>query len=140
MISKNIPRDISQYKAKLMLGLTTRQVVLFVPGAALGVGAFFLLRDMIGEAAILVAIIVAAPFILFASFKPLGMPLEQFIKKALIPMFLAPATRRYKCENTYESAFKGIENEFMPPEEKAAKAKKKQSGNYVSKIPEHKAL
>lgn len=138
MIDRPIPRDISKYKAKLMLGLTTRQVVLFIPAAGLAVLAYMLLHNVIGELAFLVAMVVALPFLLFAAFKPLGMPLEKFLKKALVPMFLAPAKRRYQASNTYTKAFKDINNEALTPAERA-KAQKK-TKKFVSKIPENKAI
>ena len=130
MIDKKIPRDISKYKAKLMLGLTTRQVVLFAPGAALALLTYFLTRDYLGDMSIFLGLIVATPFILFAAFRPLGLPLEQFIKSALLPMFLAPTNRRYEIQNTYSNVF----NTTQPSQ------KKKNKKKFVSKNPDNKAI
>ena len=130
MIDRKIPRDISKYQAKLMFGLTTRQVVLFVPGAALGLGTYFLTKAYIGSSAMLAALVMALPFFLFAAYKPLGLPLEKFIKSALLPMFLSPANRRFKSENTYAAVFKSD----------TATQKKKQTKKFVSKNPENKAV
>lgn len=102
MIERKIPRDISKYKAKLMLGLTTRQVVLFVPGGVLGIIMYFLLKDYIGNLAMGVGLMTALPFILFASFKPQGLPLEKFIASAVVPMLFSPTNRRYQNENSYQ--------------------------------------
>lgn len=131
MIQRQIPRDISKYEAKQMLGLTTRQLCLYIPGAALGVVVFFLTKGTVGNTAIFLAMLVALPFILFASFKPLGLPLEQFIKTTLLPMLLAPANRRYKTENTYSNLLK--------PEPYTPKSKKTGKG-YKSKDPANRAV
>ena len=130
MIERKIPRDISKYEATLMLGFTTRQIVIGAPGIALAVGVFFLLKGTIGSAALFCALLTALPFLAFAAFKPLGMPLETFIKTAMLPMFLAPANRRYKTENTYEHVLK--------PEPRIPVDKKNQK--FVSKDPNHRAL
>lgn len=130
MVERKIPRDISKYEAKLALGFTTRQLVIGAPGIALAVGVFFLLKGQIGSAAMFVALLVACPFLAFAAFKPLGMPLETFIKTAMLPMFLAPANRRYKTENTYEHVLK--------PEPRLPVGKNNQK--FVSKDPTHRAI
>lgn len=123
MIQRPIPRDISKYEAKQMLGLTTRQLCLYVPGAVLGVVVFFLTRDVIGQAAIFLALLTAMPFLLFASFKPLGLPLEKFIKTTFLPMMLAPANRRYKTENTYSNIIKPLSSTTMNKSTKKYKSK-----------------
>lgn len=130
MVERKIPRDISKYEAKLMLGFTTRQLVIGAPGIALAVGVFFLLKGEIGSAAMFVALLTACPFLAFAAFKPLGMNLETFIKTAMLPMFLAPANRRYKTDNTYAHVLK--------TEPKIPVNKKNQK--FVSKDPNHRAI
>lgn len=130
MIERKIPRDISKYEAKLMLGLTTRQIVIGAPGVALAVGVFFLAKGTIGDSALFVALLTALPFLAFAAFKPLGMNLETFIQTAMLPMFLAPANRRYKTENTYSHVLKP-EPRLQAP---------KGSHKFVSKNPDHQAI
>lgn len=131
MIERKIPRDISKYETKLMLGLTTRQVVLGAPGVALAVGVFFLTKDSLGSSALFIAMIAALPFLLFAAFKPLGMPLEVFIKTSMLPLLLAPANRRYKTENTYQHVL---------VTEKHSKTTSKNTAKFVSKNPNHRAI
>lgn len=137
MIERKIPRDISKYETKLMLGLTTRQVVIGGPGIALAVGVFFAFKGTLGSSAMLPAMLCALPFLLFAAFKPLGMPLEVFMKTAMLPLLLAPANRRYKTENTYQRV--------LQSEQKAqASANKSKNSNskkkFVSKNPDHRAV
>jgi lipid II:glycine glycyltransferase (peptidoglycan interpeptide bridge formation enzyme) len=130
MIERDIPRDISKYEAKQMLGLTTRQLCFGIPGLLAAIVVFFLLKDKVGNLAILLAILTAAPFLLFAAFKPLGMPLEKFIKTELIPMFLAPANRRYQQENTFGKVLKPTEH----------KTTKKSTKKYISKDPNNQIV
>lgn len=131
MIERKIPRDISKYETKLMLGLTTRQLVIGGPGVALAVGVFFLTKESLGSSALLIAILTALPFLLFAAFKPLGMPLEVFIKTAMLPLLLAPANRRYQTDNTY--------NKVLVSESRSMYNKNKKS-QFVSKNPAHRAV
>ena len=51
MIDRNIPRDITKYETKLMLGLTTRQVCFFAPGVVLGIITFFATKAFLGNLA-----------------------------------------------------------------------------------------
>jgi hypothetical protein len=102
MIERSIPRDISKYETKQVLGLTTRQLCLFAPGAVIGIVLFVSLKDIIGDSAMFVGILAALPFVLFATLKPLGLPLEKYIATALLPMLLSPAVRKYVTANTYD--------------------------------------
>ena len=139
MITRNVPRDISAYESKLMLGLTARQVCLAAPGIALGVGVYFLVKDSVGDLALFFAMIAAAPFLLFAAFKPLGLPLEVFLKTVMLPMMLAPANRRYKTENTFSKLFLEIGQPVPERDEKTGKMisphtnKKKKKSSMPSK-------
>jgi hypothetical protein len=130
MIDRKIPRDISKYETKLMLGFTTRQIVIGAPGIALAVAVYFLLKNEIGDSALFLALLSAAPFLAFAAYKPLGMPLEQFLKTAMLPLLLAPANRRYQTENTYR--------EVLKPEPPLPVNKKNQK--FVSQNPTHRAI
>ena len=136
MIEKPIPKDISKYQAKLMLGLTTRQACLYIPGVIAAVVVFFSLKSSIGDLALFLALLTACPFILFAGYKPLGLPLEKFLTTAMIPMLLAPTNRRYKTENTYQKSFKSLKSE-TPTSNAPSKSKTKK---YKSNNPEHQPL
>jgi hypothetical protein len=138
MIEKPIPKDISKYQAKLMLGLTTRQACLYIPGVIAAVVVFFALKSTIGDLALFLGILTACPFILFAAFKPLGLPLEKFLTTAMLSMLLAPVNRRYKTENTYYKTLKQINNDAAgtPPKTKQSMKNKK----YVSSNPQRQPL
>lgn len=138
MIERPIPKDISKYQTKLMLGLTTRQVLLFFPGVIAAVIVFFSFKSSIGDLALFLALLTACPFILFAGFKPLGLPLEKFITTAMLPMLLAPANRRYKTENTYAKAIKQLNQEDTNKRPSSTKPKKTKP--YTSTNPNHQPL
>lgn len=138
MIEKPIPKDISKYQAKLMLGLTTRQVCLYIPGVIAAVVVFFSLKSIIGDLALFLGILTACPFILFAALKPLGLPLEKFLTTAMLSMFLAPMNRRYKTENTYYKTFKHINSEAAGTSQKTNLSMKKKK--YVSSNPQRQPL
>ncbi len=104
MIVKNIPKDIAKYESKLMLGFTTRQIVCVLPGIALGVAVYFLLNKYVGELAIVAALAVVLPFILFGTVKPLGMKMEKFLAVALLPLLLSPNNRKYASKNLYDTS------------------------------------
>lgn len=138
MIERPIPRDISKYEAKLMLGLTTRQVCLFAPGIACALIIFTSFKATLGDLALFLAILAACPFILFASFKPLGLPLEKFIKSAMLPMLLAPCNRKYKTENAYKKQFTAINSEASAPN--SQNKKKHVHKKYISKNPDRQPI
>ena len=116
MIQRSIPqKDIKTYQPKLIGPFTARQVFLGVPGIALALIICFATRNKIGDAAYLLAIVTGLPFMLFAFYKPYGIPLEKFLKNAAVSFF-APTKRKYVTESPLK--------EFQEASEKSAKAKK----------------
>lgn len=101
MIERPIPRDIQSYEPKLIGPFTTRQVICGIPGFGLAIGAYFLLRGAIGDAALLVSLLIAAPFMLCGWYKPYGIPFDKYAKTVFVSMLLAPNKRKYKTENRY---------------------------------------
>ena len=100
-IKRQIPRDIMKYKTKIIGGLTARQIVCFVPGSALAIGAFFLFKPLLGEGAALPAIIVGLPFFLCGGLTMYGVPFEKFIGTIYRNTIATPPTRKYKTESVY---------------------------------------
>lgn len=104
MVKRNIPRDINQYKAKQIGPFTTRQIICLIPAAGLALGAYFGLRNIIGDASLLVAIVLALPFLLCGFVTLYNVPFEKFALQVIRTVILAPTTRRYKTENLYSEA------------------------------------
>ena len=60
-----ITKDLTEVKDKVAFGLTRRQIICFSPGGLLGAGGYFLTRRTLGnDAALLLLIALAAPFML----------------------------------------------------------------------------
>ncbi len=57
-----IPRDLNNIQQKYFMGLTKRQLMFCGVGAALGIGVFFLLKDVDFTGAIMALALVVIPF------------------------------------------------------------------------------
>lgn len=125
MIEKNVPRDMSKYEAKLIGPFTTRHVVCLVPGAIVAVLAFFALKGVLGDAALLVSTVLALPFGLCGMYKPYGIPFERYAKTVFYSVVLSPTKKKYKSENTYSAWFDVKEPEDANKGKQKAKNKKK---------------
>ena len=123
MIEKKVPRDIAKYEAKLIGPLTTRQVLFGLAGILAGLGAFFLTKDRLGDAALFLAIVAAAPFMLCGFYKPYNQPFEKFAASVITTIFIAPSVRKYKSEN-----------EIIKPKGKGKKSSYKSSDPNCRKI------
>lgn len=98
-----IPKDLTNVKTKMMFNLTTRQIVCFSLAGLVGVPTFMLTYDILGnELAVLLVMILAAPFIFFAMFERDGLTGEKYLKQMLEFKFKRSAIRRYKNRNFYE--------------------------------------
>ena len=74
-----ITKDLTEVKDKVAFGLTRRQIICFSLGGLLGAGAYFLTRHTLGnDAALLLLIALAAPFMLLGLYEKNGQPLERF--------------------------------------------------------------
>ncbi len=75
--------------------------------AVCAVPTYFLTRETIGNmAAMLLLIVIAMPFFLFAMYEKNGLPFEKIAKAVIKSRFLRPKVRPYKTENVYEYAEK----------------------------------
>lgn len=98
-IEREIPKDIKDYKPKLIGPFTTRQIFCLAPALALGVGLFFGLKNVLSSEVRLFAItLVAIPFFLIGWYEPYHMPFEKFIKTIFVSTVLSPMVRKYKTE------------------------------------------
>lgn len=102
MIERDI-KDTDKYEAKFIGPLSTRQTICGVIGAAFAITGYFLTRNALGDVAFFIGVLAGFPWFLCGFYKPHNIPFEKFAKSVFISMFLAPAKRRYKTENTYDS-------------------------------------
>ena len=98
-IEKEIPKDIKDYKPKLIGPFTTRQILCLAPALALGLGLFFGLKNVLSTDVRLFAItFIAAPFFLLGWYEPYHMPFEKFVKTVFVSTILSPLYRKYVTE------------------------------------------
>ena len=98
----SVPKDLSKVKTKLAFNLTRRQLVCFSIAGAIGIPAYFLMREPIGtSAAVLVMIALMMPLFFLAMYEKDGQPAEAVIRNMLRAK-LWPSTRPYATENLYE--------------------------------------
>ena len=102
-----MPKDLTKVKTKVAFNLTKRQIICFGLAAVCAVPPYFLTRETIGNmAAMLLLIVIAMPFFLFAMYEKNGLPFEKIAKAVIKSRFLRPKIRPYKTENVYEYAEK----------------------------------
>ena len=72
-----VPKDLAKVKTKVAFNLTARQLICFGAGGLIGVPAYMLTRNSLGnEAAALLMIGLMLPFFLFGIYEKDGQPLE----------------------------------------------------------------
>ena len=102
-----MPKDLTKVKTKVAFNLTKRQIICFGLAAVFAVPTYFLTRDAVGNmVAMLLLIVVAMPFFLFAMYEKNGLPFEKIAKAVIKSRFLRPKVRPYKTENVYDYAVK----------------------------------
>jgi len=108
-----VPKDMSKVKNKIALGLTKRQLIGISCAAALGLPAFFLLRNISMDIAMFAILIVGFPALFISMYERDGMPAEEWIKNWLKFKYLNQAKRRYikpsLLKKDVESRIKEIE-------------------------------
>ena len=76
-LDENITGDLSKIKAKIVFGLTLRQIICFGLGLAISLPFFFLTRKVIGlEMAAMLVMIIASPFFILGIYEKNGLPIE----------------------------------------------------------------
>ena len=102
-----MPKDLTKVKTKVAFNLTKRQIICFGLAAVFAVPTYFLTRDTVGNmVAMLLLILIAMPFFLFAMYEKNGLPFEKIAKAVIKSRFLRPKVRPYKTENVYDYAVK----------------------------------
>ena len=102
-----MPKDLTKVKTKVAFNLTKRQIICFGLAAVFAVPTYFLTRDAVGNmVAMLLLILIAMPFFLFAMYEKNGLPFEKIAKAVIKSRFLRPRVRPYKTENIYDYAVK----------------------------------
>ena len=80
----NVPKDLTKVKSRLLGGLSKRQLICFSIGGVVGLPAFFLTRNLLGNSgAMLLMMAVAAPFFVLAMYERDGVPAEKLLRDVL---------------------------------------------------------
>ena len=110
----SIPNDLSKIKTKLAFNLTSRQLVCFGCGAAVGIPAFLLTRS-----AMFLMLAVMLPAFFMAMYEKDGQPFEKVVRNIVRAKLLRPGVRPYQTENLY-APFAGQVEKEEPIAEKSA--------------------
>lgn len=99
-----INKEIRDYQESVFLGLSLRQFLFSVLAAAVAVGVYFGLRDMLGaETVSWLCVISALPFGILGFMKYHGMSAEQFIKAYIRSELQMPKQLVNKPSNLYKT-------------------------------------
>ena len=98
----NVPNDLSKIKTKIAFNLTKRQLICFGCGAAVGIPAYLLARNVIGNTGGLFLMLgVMLPAFLLAMYERDGLPFEKVVRHIIRAKFTRPGIRPYKTQNIY---------------------------------------
>ena len=140
MIEVKIPKDIRQYKPKLILGMTTRQVIC---GAG-ALAVIFFVKPFLSkcipfeDACMFLSLLCAAPFLLCGWIPINGLPFEVYFLDVILRFYLEDPIRPRKSKNLWAEALKFTDSEGQPVSEGyykqiIAKEKKKPKQKYKPK-------
>ncbi len=124
MISVEMPNDISEYKPKLIMNLTGRQVAMVLITAGCIFLDFRFLKPYVGDTIALFFAVVpaclAACFGWGEKFTPGHVPFEKYLKTVFVQSFVAPKVRKHKTTQAMyvpcDKYFKPVADEELSPE------------------------
>lgn len=103
MIERPIPKEIKDFKEKLVFGLTARQLIATILTLIICVPTYIFGRPYLGDdLASWICIIVSFPTVAIGFYKKNGMNFEQYLKAIFRFNVIVPNTRKYKIENFFE--------------------------------------
>lgn len=112
MIELPITKDITKYKPKLLLGLTTRQVICTVLALVAAVPLFLIMdKIFIRDFTFFVCMALATPFVLCGFVHPYDMNFETYFLIIIRSIFLSPSKRKYIQKNMFENLFDAFDDE-----------------------------
>jgi hypothetical protein len=99
MLQVEIRKDITEYQEKIIAGLSLRQLAYGSAAVVVGIGSFFLLKQlgMRMEDAGFIVILASAPLFAFGFVRPEGEPLEKYLGRMFRYSFF-PKRRVYKTD------------------------------------------
>lgn len=102
MIEVKLPREIRDFKSKVIFNLTLRQIICLVLALGINIPLYIFLKSVfIEDIASWIVLIVSLPIFLVGFVKKDGMPYEKYFLIMLRFHFLTPRIRKYKTENAF---------------------------------------
>ena len=102
-----INREVRTYHETVFFGLSARQFFCSLGAVGVAVGAYFLLKNVLGkEITSWLCMVCAAPLAAAGFFSYNGLPLERFLWAVAKTTFLCPGRRLYKSENQFDTWIK----------------------------------
>lgn len=121
IIHVRIPKEIRDYKEKLIFGLSIRQIVSTIVGLGLAIPTYLIGKNYLPEDIIaIIAMIIAAPFAAIGYIKRNGMVFEKYFVTMLKFYFLYPSKTVYKSENYFRIMQEEYEKERIKGIKKSA--------------------
>ena len=118
-IEIKVTKEIGNYETKVISTLTLRQLVSLIAAAPIAWVTFNVVSQIASkEAAGFACMLLGAIPCAFGFIKPYGMHTEKFLKSIFVNRIMAPQTRKYITENTWES-FEHMADEQMKEKSKA---------------------
>lgn len=97
-----IPKEITQYEAKLVGPFTARQTVWGLLGVVAGWGAYTLINTFVSQdMALTMCLFAALPFLLIGFVKLYEMPFEKFVVGYVKTHMLSPLKRKTAIRNQF---------------------------------------
>lgn len=107
-----VPKEITEYKEKIIFGLSIRQLFSFLIAISVGFASYYLTSRLFGkEVASYVVILITMPIFAFGFFKKDGFPFEKYIV-IMIKQKLGDNKRIYKT-NLSVNKIEGKEGEII---------------------------
>lgn len=104
-IEVRINKEVRDYQESLFFGLSLRQLIFALLAAAVAVGVYFGLRNIVGSGEIgWMCVLAAFPFALGGFFTYNGMTFEQFLVAFIRSELLYPKRLVFRPENLYAKA------------------------------------
>lgn len=134
MIEIKIPQEISQYEAKLVGPLTTRQTACVVAMGVLAYSIYNILKTTVDANTLYsICFFSAVPFGLVGWYKPYGMPAEKFFLAVLFNTIISSSKRVFKSNNILNTISSKLNTpvvqEYTSKKEEKKAARKNKQGN-----------
>lgn len=98
----NVPKDFSNVEAKVVFGLTKRQLIAAAAGLGTCLPIYFFLSPKIGDMALILIVMIATPIFMFGFYKsPDGRRPEKIFANYVRVRYQLPRIRPYMAENIY---------------------------------------